>query len=190
MRYNKTPATCFAAPTPGPPTRLPRWGGLILFAEPVLSDDDAEAGLKPCATGDHGPAKAGPTDMARRSAKLKFMFRGLSWIRRAGVALLLLASLSAGVIALPHAEGADDVACSPIAVAHDESAHSIAADSTRTPADGDHCFLCHSLRSFYPAFDKFQQHYSTPRTERLHVAPADCASAVAWTLVPGRAPPA
>jgi hypothetical protein len=118
------------------------------------------------------------------------MFRGSSWFRRAGVALLLLVSLGAGSAALPHAEGADDAACSPIAVAHDESAHSIAADSTRTPAEGDHCYLCHSLRSFYPAFDKFQQHHYTPRTERLHVTPTDRASAVAWTLVPGRAPPA
>jgi hypothetical protein len=25
----QVPATCFAAPTPGPPTRQPRWGGLI-----------------------------------------------------------------------------------------------------------------------------------------------------------------
>jgi hypothetical protein len=124
------------------------------------------------------------------AAKLKFMFRGSSWIGRAGVTLLLLASLGAGTIALPHADGADDVACSPIAVAHDESAHSIAADSTRMPAEGDHCFLCHSLRSIYPAFDKFQQHHYTPSTERLHLAPADRASAVAWTLVPGRAPPA
>jgi hypothetical protein len=118
------------------------------------------------------------------------MFRGSSWIRRAGVALLLLASLGTGSVAQPHADGADDVACSPIAAAHDESAHSIAADSTQAPAEADHCFLCHSLRSFYPAFDKFQQHHYTPRTERLHVAPVDRASAVAWTLVPGRAPPA
>jgi hypothetical protein len=38
------PATCFAAPT-------------ILFAEPVLPAADADAGLKPCATGIHGPVK-------------------------------------------------------------------------------------------------------------------------------------
>lgn len=118
------------------------------------------------------------------------MFRGSSWIRRAGVALLLLASLGAGSVARLHADGADDFACNPIAVAHDESAHSITADSTRAPAEADHCFLCHSLRSFYPTFDTFQQHHYTPRTERLHIAPMDRASAVAWTLVPGRAPPA
>ena len=52
------------------------------------------------------------------------MFRGPSWIRRAGVTLLLLVSLGAGIFALPHADDAD-VACSPILVAHDESAHHI-----------------------------------------------------------------
>lgn len=103
---------------------------------------------------------------------------------------MLVASLGAGSVALPHAEGADDIACAPVAVAHDESAHSITADPSRSPAEAGHCFLCHSLRSFHPAFDKFQQHDYTPRTERLHLAPADRASAVAWTLVPGRAPPA
>jgi hypothetical protein len=116
------------------------------------------------------------------------MSRGQSWFRRAGVALLLLASLGAGTVALPHVDGRD-VACNPIAVTHDETAHYIGADPTPAPADGDHCFLCHSLRSFYPAFDKFQQHHHAPRTERLHPAPIDCARVVAWTFVPGRAPP-
>jgi hypothetical protein len=118
------------------------------------------------------------------------MFRGPSWIQRAGVALLLLASLGVATIALPHADGPDDVACNRIAVAHDESAHYIGADPTPAPAEADHCFVCHSLRSFYPAFDKFEQHHSTPRTERLHLATIDYARVVAWTLVPGRAPPA
>ena len=117
------------------------------------------------------------------------MFRGPSWIRRAGVALLLLASLGAGTVAPPHADS-EDVACSPLAVAHDESAHYIGPDPTPAPAESDHCFLCHSLRSFYPAFDKFEQQHYAPRTERLHLAPINRDSVVAWTLVPGRAPPA
>ena len=50
------------------------------------------------------------------------MFRGPSWIQRAGVTLLLLISLGAGSLALPHNDDAD-VACSPVLVAHDESAH-------------------------------------------------------------------
>jgi hypothetical protein len=117
------------------------------------------------------------------------MFRDPSWMRRSGVALLLLASLATGAIALPHEGAIDDAACSPIIVAHDARAHYIGADSTPAPADRDHCFLCHTLRSIYPAFDRFEYRHSTPRTERLHVALIDRAGRVAWALVPGRAPP-
>ena len=74
-------------------------------------------------------------------------------------------------------------------VAHDESAHYIGADATPGAAHADHCFLCHSLRSFHPAFEKFQQPHHAPRTERLQLAPIDRARRLAWTLVPGRAPP-
>jgi hypothetical protein len=109
-------------------------------------------------------------------------------MRRAGVVFLLLGSLCAGTVALPHTSDGD-VACGPIAVAHDESAHHIGPDPAQTPQDGDHCFLCHSLRSFYPAFDSFKQHYHGPRAERLHIAPIDRTYLAAWTLVPGRAPP-
>jgi hypothetical protein len=116
------------------------------------------------------------------------MFRDRSWGRRAGVALLVLASLGGSTIALPH-DAAGDADCNAIAVTHDGSAHSIAAAPDRGPLDGDHCFLCHSLRTFYPAFDRFEHHHYAPRAERLHVAPLDRAVIVAWTLVPGRAPP-
>ena len=44
---------------PGPPTRQPRWGGLILFAEPVLPAADAVGRAKALRYRDHGPAKAG-----------------------------------------------------------------------------------------------------------------------------------
>lgn len=117
------------------------------------------------------------------------MVRSRSWIGRAGIVFLLLASLSAGTIALPHA-GDRDAACAPVAVAHDESAHHIGANQTQSPRDAEHCFLCHSLRSFYPAFDRFEQHHYGPRAERLHIVPIDRALHVAWSLVPGRAPPA
>lgn len=116
------------------------------------------------------------------------MFRGSSWIQRAGVALLLLASLGAGVTAPPHADDRD-AECSPVPVAHDASAHYIGAASRPAPVDGDHCIFCHSLRSFYSAFDKHDPHHDGPRAERLHIAPIDRALIVDWTLVPGRAPP-
>jgi hypothetical protein len=117
------------------------------------------------------------------------MFRASSWIHRGGVALLLVASLGAGSIAAPHADGSDDAACRPTVVAHDARAHYVDVDSRSAPIDAGHCFLCHSLRSFYPAFDKFEHHHQTRRVERLHVVPIDRASADKWALVPGRAPP-
>jgi hypothetical protein len=116
------------------------------------------------------------------------MFRSESWIRRAGISLLLVASLGTGTIALPHTDD-PDAAGSPIAVAHDESAHHIGADATPPPPETSHCFLCHSPRSLYPAFDTFEQHHYGPRAERLHIASIDRASVSEWTLVPGRAPP-
>jgi hypothetical protein len=115
------------------------------------------------------------------------MFRGPSWIRSTGVVLLLLASFSAGTLALPHADDCD-ADCGPIAVAHDRHAHRVGADPVRTSAEADHCVLCHSLRSFYIAFETFE-HHSGARAERLHVVAADRAHRVVWTLAPGRAPP-
>jgi len=116
------------------------------------------------------------------------MFRSPSWIQRAAVAFLLLTSLSAGSLARPHADDAD-IACTSILAAHDESAHHVRADPTTAPAESEHCFLCHSLRSHYAAFDKFEHHHSVPRAERLHNAPTDRARFASWALVPGRAPP-
>ena len=116
------------------------------------------------------------------------MFRSQSWMRRAGVALVLLANLGLGSLALPHA-GDRDVQCSPVLVAHDASAHHIAPETKPATAETEHCFLCHSLRSFYPAFDKFDQPHHAPRAEQLHIAPIVRARLLAWTIAPGRAPP-
>lgn len=116
------------------------------------------------------------------------MFRGQSWTRRASVALLLLASLAASTTALPH-DAARDADCDVVAVAHDARAHSIAPGQPRGLVDGDHCFLCHSLRTFYSAFDTFEHHHYAPSAERLHTSPLNRAAIVAWTLVSGRAPP-
>ena len=106
--------------------------------------------------------------------KLNSMFRGSSWIRRrAGVALLLLASLIAGT-ARCRMRTTRDVACSPIAgrarrkrPSHRRRPHAVRRSTPIT------AFLCHSLRSFYPAFDKFEQQHYGPRAERLHIAPID-----------------
>jgi hypothetical protein len=118
------------------------------------------------------------------------MFRARSWVLRAGVTALLLVSLCAGTVALPHAEGLDDFACAPILVSHDESAHHISEAPASSDVDRQHCFLCHSLRSFYPGLDEFVQHDGALYTEQLHTAPFSFADRLNWSLVPGRAPPA
>jgi hypothetical protein len=118
------------------------------------------------------------------------MFRAKSWMPRAHVAVLLLVSLCAGPVTLPHAEDSDDFACSLVLVSHDESAHYIGAAPTASDVDGRHCFLCHSLRSFYPGLDKFVQHDGALRTEQPHTAPFAFAGHLDWSLVSGRAPPA
>ena len=124
----------------------------------------------------------------RLRVKLNSMFRRQSWIRRAGAALMLVATMSAGSLALPHADERD-ADCNPILVAHDASAHQIEPDAKPAAAHTEHCFLCHSLRSFYPAFDTFEQPHDAPGAESLHIARIDRARLLAWTLVPGRAPP-
>jgi hypothetical protein len=116
------------------------------------------------------------------------MVRAPSWIQRAGVVFVLLATLTSGTIALPH--DAADAECIPALVTHDESAHRISAGSTPSAADSGHCFLCHSLRSFYPAFDRFEHSHDAPSAERLYTAATYRARVAAWVLVPGRAPPA
>jgi hypothetical protein len=115
------------------------------------------------------------------------MFRVRPWIRR--VAATLVITLCTGVAALPHTEGFDDFACAPVFVGHDESAHYIGAAPTTNHVDGEHCFLCHSLRSFHPGFEKFIQRNFAVRAERLHTSPVALADRLDWSLVPGRAPP-
>ena len=118
-------------------------------------------------------------------AKLKTMIRA-----KAGVAAILLLSLIAGTVALPHAGGLDDFACSPVVPGRDETAHFISAAPSSSERDAEHCVLCHSLRSFYPAFEKYEQKTGAFRTERMHAAAINFADRVDWALVPGRAPPA
>jgi hypothetical protein len=126
----------------------------------------------------------------RPAVKLDSMFRDQSWIRRAGVTLLVLTSFVAAVTALPHDEGLDDLSCSPLAVAHDETAHYIGALENPDKTDSQHCFLCHSTRSFCSVLDRFVQRDDVVRGERPHTLPIVRSTVVDWTVGPGRAPPA
>ena len=111
-------------------------------------------------------------------------------MRRVVVVVVMLASLVAGTATVPHTEDPDDVACSPVAVSHNESAHHVAAAPASPDGDAQHCFLCHSLRSFHSVFSKFEHRDDVQRPERLHANPVGVTGRVEWTLVPGRAPPA
>lgn len=127
---------------------------------------------------------------SRPVGKLNSMFRHRPWSHRAGIAVILLASLLLSTGALPHAESFDDIACSPLPVSHDQDAHHIGAGRTSSHSDAQHCFVCHSLRSFHAGFDTFEHRAEAQRPERLHAAPIDAITRVEWALVPGRAPPA
>jgi hypothetical protein len=122
-------------------------------------------------------------------AKLKSMFRWWPGIQRAGVAVCLLVSFCAGTLALPHAEGAGDAVCRPIVVNHDESAHYV-GEAPPLGAEGQHCFLCHSLRVSYRVFDKYEQRNTNHSVERLHGSHLVFAGRLEWSIAPGRAPPA
>jgi hypothetical protein len=117
------------------------------------------------------------------------VFRDTSLMRRAGIAVALVFSLLSGVVSLGHVDGADDPECNFIAVAHDASAHRIRPETPRSGGASGHCVLCHSLRSVYPTFNQFAHRDDTPLGERLFAAQVDRPGIVAWTLVPGRAPP-
>jgi hypothetical protein len=118
------------------------------------------------------------------------MFHGHSSMRRAGIALLVLASFVAGITSLPHTEGSEDLVCSPVVVAHDETAHYVGAVRGSGGADAQHCFLCHTARSFCSVLDRFEQRDGRLRGERPHIGPIDRRSLAGWTVGPGRAPPA
>lgn len=113
------------------------------------------------------------------------MFRGRPWTRRTGF-LLLIAALFSGTVVRPHL---DDPACISAAVVHDESAHRLTAGTERTDAETDHCFLCHTFRSFHPPSDRFGQRDVVRESERLHVRHIRASERVAWSVVGERAPP-
>ena len=90
---------------------------------------------------------------------------------------------------LPHA-GGDDAGCGPVFVNHDAGAHHIGIATSIADRDAQHCYLCHSLRSFFSLIDKYEQRDLPLHSERLHagnVAPPD---RLAHSLALGRAPPA
>jgi hypothetical protein len=117
------------------------------------------------------------------------MFRRGCLAGRGATAIFLLVSLIGGGTVLPHAESVDDSACITIAAPHDASAHRIGSARRSTHDDSQHCFVCHTLRSFYSVFDTFEHRDQGRRPERLYTAAFAVAGRIEWTLVHGRAPP-
>jgi hypothetical protein len=117
------------------------------------------------------------------------MFRTSSWNQRGGISVILLTALCAGFVTLPHSEGGDDSACVPVFVSHDQAAHYIGAAPSTGKGEGQHCYLCHAARSFFSVFQEYDQRDGALRAERLHLAAAARGGRVAWSLLPGRAPP-
>ena len=115
------------------------------------------------------------------------MFRARSWIRHAGVcARRARQSLSRARSRLPHAEGPTTSRARRLRSPRRERPLHRRRRLRRRERDADHCFLCHSLRSFHPAFDKYEQQHGTVR------APSGCTSrrSVARSRRRGRSFPA
>ena len=117
------------------------------------------------------------------------MLRGKSWIRCAAV-VVLLTSLCAGTMSRPHAASSDDLACNPVGLAHDESAHYIGAAARTLDPHADHCFICHSLRGLSAGFEKYVLRDNALSAEGLHTGTLVIVDRFDWSLTPGRAPPA
>jgi hypothetical protein len=106
------------------------------------------------------------------------------------VAVLVLASFIASTGALPHTEGLEDFACSPVLISHDETAHHVGSAPAFSHSDAQHCFLCHTARSFGSVLEQFELRDDAQRADTLHTPALDRSAAADWTVRPGRAPPA
>jgi hypothetical protein len=71
------------------------------------------------------------------------------------VAAILLVSLTSLGVSLyaPHAADCHDADCGIILVAHDASAHRLAANSSSAGTQPLHCLVCHWARSFRPRIE-------------------------------------
>ena len=90
---------------------------------------------------------------------------------------------------MPHAGGADLDLCMGTLVQHDQGAHYIGAKPESVSPDGQHCLICHSLRSLGSVLDIFQQRETIVAAEPLHALALIARDRLEWALVLGRAPP-
>ena len=118
----------------------------------------------------------------------------MRWFRihasRIATAAMLSLAGAVGSAAAPHESDCHDVACYPIAIEHDASAHQVAA-----PAAADshplHCLVCHWARSFRPRTES--RVLPMPAAEpgiTLHVEYVTAAVSAPAAQPPLRSPPA
>jgi hypothetical protein len=101
--------------------------------------------------------------------------------------LVITGSVPVSISALLHEGGDDD--CQPVLVLHDESAHRIGASRGSTPAESQHCVVCHWLQSAQtPATAAFM---AAPPVDSHHLAISalPLAGDAVPELVAARAPP-
>jgi hypothetical protein len=108
----------------------------------------------------------------------------------APIAVALAAMVLIGTTDWWHANDADDLALAPI---HDHAGHHplFKATHTNDSRPGEHCYLCHWLRSFQNGLRTQPTHaLATIRTPHVQFLASSAPLRTAATLLPARAPPA
>jgi hypothetical protein len=117
----------------------------------------------------------------------------LSYLRRTGrlaapVAVVLAVMVVVGTTDWWHANDAEDSA----PVFHDHASHHATLKSPRSndARPGEHCYLCHWLRSFQNGLRACSTYALTDhRTQHVYTLASSAPRHAATTLLPARAPP-
>lgn len=108
---------------------------------------------------------------------------------RRGLAAVLAAVVVGGALDWGHA-GADDPNCSPVLVLHDHAAHRFNATPSNATQPSDHCYLCHSLRTFHASLTSGGARVAAPSPITLRrQGEVVTAGTIFCVAVSSRAPP-
>ena len=100
--------------------------------------------------------------------------------------LVITSSVPVSIAALVHE--ADDAACEPMFVSHDESAHRVGA-ARALPNLQQHCAVCHWLQSFQTTVTSSQVAVQTTGVAHLSLSSLPAPLVHAVGDLPARAPP-